>query len=132
MPEIAQQAQNPLSLSLAGDRTTQRVYPERDPFREAPTARVQPWQSKVGESPPSSPEKTSLPDEPSLKVTAILVEGDRRIALVNGYPKRVGTKIGSWQIAAIEPDHLILKTPEGDKKIEIERQIADAKTPSHQ
>jgi hypothetical protein len=126
--EIAQQAQSPLSVAFSREPLPKRVYPARDPFQTARALRQPVWEIEPTLTPPTSPDEldASLP-EPALRVTAILVQGERRFAVINGYPKRIGSRIGTWQITAIEPDYVTVRTPDGDRKIEIEKQIADAK-----
>jgi len=128
LEEIAQQAQKPLSAALKGALSPKSPYPERDPFQGSLALRQQVREIEPQSTPPAP---TADPDvstpEPSLRVTAILVQGERRFAVINGYAKRIGASVGSWQIAAIEPDYVLMKTPDGDRKIEIEKRTADAK-----
>jgi len=126
--EIAQQAQSPLTVALNREPLPKRAYLERDPFRGAPAVRQPVRETEPKSTPSTSPDELDAsPPETPLRVTAILVQGERRFAVINGYPKRVGSHMGTWQIAAIEPDYVMVKTPDGDRKIEIHKQLADAK-----
>jgi hypothetical protein len=64
-------------------------------------------------------ETESPPPDPLFKVSATLIEADRRIALVNGVPKKIGAAVGNWRIVAIEPDYVVVQTPGGERKVEI-------------
>jgi hypothetical protein len=103
-------------------------WPNRDPFstnqRPAP---VNP--SKLKKAGPLSQEKLVSEDvaEPECIVTGTLIDEDRTLALINGIPLSIGARIGSWQIARIESDHIILRSGENTRRIEFtdaRRQVA--------
>jgi hypothetical protein len=128
LEEITQQAQNPVSIALKREPSPKKTYPERDPFQGVAALRLQVLELEPkAMAATSSDEMDTSPLEPTLRVTAILVQGERRFAVINGYAKRVGASVGPWQIAAIEPGYVMVRTPDGDRKIEIEKQIGDAK-----
>jgi hypothetical protein len=51
--------------------------------------------------------------EPLPRVDSILIDQDRRLAIVDGAVVKVGDPIGSWVVAQIDPDALILRQPSG-------------------
>lgn len=118
--EIERQAGDPVDLSVKRVLPEGRPWPERDPFQAprqrapVPTRRVESAESPA--KPSMETESTS--SDPVFKVSAILIEENRRFALVNGYPKRIGASVGNWRIVAIEPDHVIVQTPAGERKVE--------------
>lgn len=61
--------------------------------------------------------------DPALVVTAI-VEAERPIALIavgegESQPRRVGDAVGSWKVVAIEADMVILRRPEGERRLRV-------------
>ena len=127
LEEITQQAQSPLLIKTKQEALPKKFYPARDPFQSVPVIRpavreLKPDLTSLGS------EREVAPPDPVTRVTAILVQGERRLAVVNGYPKGVGSHIGDWQIAAIEPGYVMMRTMNGERKIEIETQVTDVKS----
>ena len=83
LAEIMQQAQNPLSVPLKREPLAKQAYPKRDPFQKAPTlwSQVQPLDPEATPATSSDQNDESL-SEPILRVTAILVQGERRFAVM--------------------------------------------------
>jgi hypothetical protein len=129
MEEIERQARNPVDLSVKSGPPTRRDWPDRDPFQAArqhvPVLTEHTHSAESSVKPPLETE--SPPPDPSFKVSATLIEEDRRIALVNGVPKKIGAAVGNWRIVAIEPDYVVVQTPGGERKVEIVNRLAHEK-----
>jgi hypothetical protein len=126
--EIGRQAQNPVSLPVMSDSFVTRAWPQRDPFQ---AAKQQPTGESNLSKVPTLTVKTPLDTPPTLmdplfKVSAVLIEKERRFALVNGYPMKIGAVVGNWRIVAIEPDSVIVQTPRGEREVKILKQTKDA------
>jgi hypothetical protein len=127
--EIEQKATDPVDLSAKRIFLEGRTWPKRDPFQTPQQQAPVPTRDIESAELPAKPsmEAESKPLEPVFKVSAILIEENRRFALVNGYPKRIGALVGSSRIVAIEPDYVIVQTPEGERKVDILKQPEDEK-----
>jgi hypothetical protein len=129
MEEIERQARNPVDLSVKSSLSVSRPWPDRDPF-QAPRQHIPVLTDHTHSAESSvkpSLETESPPLDPSFKVSATLIDQDRRFALVNGVPKKIGAAVGSWRIVAIEPDYVVVQTPGGERKVEILNRLAHEK-----
>lgn len=134
MEEIERRARNPVDLPVLSTVSCRPAWPERDPFlgprQHAPVPAGPAHPAALSVKPTLRAE--SLPPDPIFKVSAILIEEDKRFALVNGYPRGIGAAVGDWEIIAIQPDHVVVRTPGGERKIEILKQLAHEKPISNQ
>lgn len=114
-PAVAPKVRAKIVLSVFGRRTTTpgsstAVAPEwpRDPFT-APATPV-----RVVHSTPVLP--------PAPVVKSILFSASRRVALVDGRIVGVGDRVGTFLVEDIQPDSVLLVTPQGLKtRIELQR-----------
>ena len=62
-------------------------------------------------------------EEPAWALSAILIAGERRIAIVNDRMVRPGDRIGTGaRVETIESDHVVLMLPDGERvRLELER-----------
>lgn len=90
-----------------------RVVIDGSPFRAPPVA---------VEAAPLSPRPATAP-APRWTVTAIMIAGDRRVAIVNDRLVRPGHRFDDGaRIEAVERDHVVLITPSGQRRrLELER-----------
>jgi hypothetical protein len=56
---------------------------------------------------------------PQCVFSGTLIEGRKKLALVNGIPLMIGDRLGSWQLARIEPDHIVLEAGAKTHRIEL-------------
>jgi hypothetical protein len=71
--------------------------------------------------------------EPQCVFSGTLIEGRKKLALVNGMPMMVGDRLGMWQLAQIESDYIVLESGSKTHRIEmksLELQSAPRKDPS--
>jgi hypothetical protein len=73
--------------------------------------------SEVNEPPVQNP----LP-APQCIFSGTLIEGHKKLALVNGVPLMVGDRLGDWQLARIESDYIVLESGEKTHRIELIRE----------
>jgi hypothetical protein len=114
-PAVAPKVRAKIVLSVLGRRTTTpgsstMLAPEwpRDPFA-APASPV-----RVVHSTPVLP--------PAPVVKSILFSASRRVALVDGRIVGVGDRVGTFLVEEIEPDSVLLVTPQGVRtRIELQR-----------
>lgn len=81
-----------LCLPLAGWATDDLQDPTRPPSFAA-----------------SEPAAASQPSAPRLQLNSILIARDRRVAVINGEPVRVGSRIGGAHVLSIEPSRVVLR-----------------------
>ncbi len=78
--------------------------------------------SKPAKSSPVIKEKPTpevkLP-EPQYALSGTLIDHDRRLALIDGIPLSVGSRMGAWQLARIESDFIILQSGTKTHRIEL-------------
>jgi hypothetical protein len=74
--------------------------PARTPSRPGPAARA------------AASRRAPL-DEPLPRVDSILVDQDRRLAIIDGLVVKVGDTVGSREVTGIEPDGIALREPSG-------------------
>ena len=101
----AQPLQKPAMAALEAPPALGVVIPARGaqgPVRVRVDALLPP----VGQKPGAG---TFVGDPP--EVTAILVEGRRKVAQVNGMPMGTGDSVGSYRIAAIESHRVLFEHP---------------------
>jgi hypothetical protein len=56
---------------------------------------------------------------PHYVFSGTLIEGENKLALVDGSPLSVGDRLGIWQLARIEPDYIILEVGKESYRIEL-------------
>jgi hypothetical protein len=109
----------------------EKAWPNRNPF--AVRAEPKAVKSDLAELSPlknENPKKENLAPvnlpEPECVLTGTLIDQKSRLALIDGAALSVGARIGSWQIARIESDYIILQSGESVRRIELSarRQIA--------
>ena len=127
--EIERQARTPVDLSEKRSLLASRPWPDRDPFQAPRQQRPVSTDRKYSAESPVKPslETESPPLDPSFKISATLIDEDRRFALVNGVPKKIGSVVGTWRIVAIEPNYVVVQTSGGERKVEILNQLAHEK-----
>jgi hypothetical protein len=98
-------------------------WPRRDPFEthkefeRSPLEQVTP-SKPLPDKNVRSPLHPALP-EPQCVFTGTLIERERRLALIDGTPRSIGARLGIWQLARIEPDHIILEAGSETRRIEL-------------
>jgi hypothetical protein len=122
-----------------GEADIEASWPERDPFAvNKISERIQhiiPVKPLMKEIPISlSQQPTSqhvfsemretpvpLPPQPAPQYvfSGTLVEGENKLALVNGSPMSIGDRLGIWQLTQIEPDYIILEVGKESYRIEL-------------
>jgi hypothetical protein len=62
-----------------------------------------------------------LPSQPTPQYvfSGTLIEGENKLALVNGSPMSIGDRLGIWQLTRIEPDYIILEVGKESYRIEL-------------
>jgi len=108
------------------------AWPKRSPFepqRSPVHAPMQGGSTRLGSVQPL-PTNLSAKSQPDPQVSAILVQGARRLAVVNGNLKEEGSRLGSWKILSIERDCIQVETPTGPKQIGLSARIAKVKDES--
>jgi hypothetical protein len=58
---------------------------------------------------------------PQCKFSGTMIEGRKKVALVNGMPLMVGDRLGVWQLARIESDYIVLESGAKSHRIELNR-----------
>jgi hypothetical protein len=93
-------------------------WPRRDPF--SIQKEIEPPPPTVAEVPVK---KESAPapalTEPQCVFSGALIQADKRLALVDGMPLAIGARIGMWQLARIEADHIVLESGKEMRRIEM-------------
>lgn len=56
---------------------------------------------------------------PQYVFSGTLIEGENKLALVNGSPLSIGDRLGIWQLARIEPGYIILEAGKESYRIEL-------------
>jgi hypothetical protein len=70
---------------------------------------------------------------PQYSFSGTMIQGNYRLALVDGTPLSTGDRVGIWQLSRIEPDYIILEAGKETHRIELKgagRHIASQKDPS--
>lgn len=82
-----------------------------------------PFSRPLAVGPEPSPGQPGIETAARWAVTAILIAGDRRVAIVNDKLVRPGDRLeGGARIGAVERDHVVLITPDGERRrLELER-----------
>lgn len=94
-------------------------WPSRDPFSAYPqSAPAQSAPKKTDFPIKESPTSADL-QAPQCLFSGTLIDQERRLALIDGRPLSVGARVGSWQLAHIESDHIILQSGDKMRRIEL-------------
>ena len=110
----------------------EKNWPPKDPFSTHPVS------ERASHDAPSIPVKREMPapqppPAPDCVFSGTLIEGTRKLALVDGLPVAVGDRLGIWQLVRIEPDYIILEAGNNSHRIQLkgtELQIARRRDPS--
>jgi hypothetical protein len=133
---LSQQAFIPNSFREAGIEAS---WPERDPFAADKVSEQRPHNISViplmNETPVSLPQQPALQHassgiketpaplppqhEPQCVFSGTLIEGENKLALVNGSPMSIGDRLGIWQLARIELDYIVLEVGKESYRIEL-------------
>ena len=114
MEQLRMEAARTLIEDAADFQKPLRTWPARDPFCEQkpPTpATLTVLPQRVEPSPRVEP------PEPTYALSAILVQGARRYAVIDGNLRKVDSSVPGGKVVAIEPDHVLIKTVKGIKKL---------------
>ena len=57
---------------------------------------------------PDTWQTTTSRSSPTFRLSAIFLSGDRRVAILNGYPLRVGDRLGEAELIEIDEDRVTL------------------------
>jgi hypothetical protein len=108
---LSQQAYAPKNLSAS---EIEEEWPVRDPF----TNLVSDPEPAINDKPieKAAPVVEKLP-EPQCTFSGVMIGPDKRVALVNGIPLSIGARLGVWQLARIEQDHIILAAGKETRRI---------------
>jgi hypothetical protein len=107
------------------------VWPRRDPFEvyrefeQIPRTIPAKFLMRGGATPSPLP-------VPKCVFSGTLIEGEHKLALVDGIPLSVGDRLGVWQLARIELDYIILEAGKETHRIELkgmESQVTHQKDP---
>ncbi len=87
-------------------------WPDRDPFREQAMEPLARGDVLV----PVAPPKIEAP-EPVYELSAILVQGERRYAVIDGSLRKVNSIVNGGKVTVIERDYVEIKTAKGMKRL---------------
>jgi hypothetical protein len=87
-------------------------WPKRDPFTKNEPLPLAARSNEIASVPADPP-------EPHYTVSAILIQGNRRLAIIDGAPRQVGAHLGKGKITAIEPHYVLLDAAKGTRRLDL-------------
>jgi hypothetical protein len=116
--EINRLAQQAFISKELSETESESTWPRRDPFgsysEPVKASRAIPIKSPIRDVSP--PELLPLPQ---CVFSGTLIEQKYRLALVDGVPLSIGDRLGTWKLARIEPDYIILEAGNRTHRIEL-------------
>jgi hypothetical protein len=94
------------------------AWPRRDPFELYRESREMPRNISAKSLMKETPAPPPL-SAPQCVFSGTLIDGERKLALVDGVPLSIGARLGVWQLARIEPDFIILQGGKETHRIEL-------------
>lgn len=91
----------------------------RNPFTEDTISEQKPHDITVKPLMKETPSPLPGQSAPQYVFSGTLIEGENKLALVNGSPLSIGDRLGIWQLARIEPGYIILEVGQESYRIEL-------------
>jgi len=110
-PEVAQNS-TPQPIATQGRREPNRAT-TLPPDRRSEQSDTSSPDKRSGSAPPASHEVPPPLTEPLPRIDTVLIDQDRRLALVDGGVIAVGDAVGSRVVVGIERDAVVLREPSG-------------------
>jgi hypothetical protein len=102
-----------------GKADVEASWPERDPFAADKASKQRPHDITVQPLMKEIPVPLLRQPAPQYVFYGTLIEGENKLALVDGSPMSIGDRLGIWQLTRIEPDYIILEVGKESYRIEV-------------